>query len=218
MTIWSNERKLALSGWLKRHDYKSFDTPLKLQKFLFFYEGMSKADGDEYDFDKLKGYKNGPVFSQVWGDYTKERTNFENASERVIDEKEDYVNNKRAELIGFFIQTCTPDELSGITHHMNVWESKKDRILSGERQVALEDSDFSENDINMMKTIKNVYPYEMIRNSKVIEIGKNSFIFSKVDAEKLSPGQLDTLHALAENENLDNPVYIEVSGERLLVD
>ncbi|WP_072536151.1 hypothetical protein [Lactiplantibacillus plantarum] len=218
MAIWSNDRKLALSGWLKRYDYKSFDTPLKLQKFLFFYEGMSKADGDKYDFDKLKGYKNGPVFSQVWGDYTKERTNFENAIEQVEKKQEDYVNKKRAELIGFFIETCTPDELSRITHHMNVWESKKARILLGEKQVALEDSDFSENDINMMKTIKNVYPHEMIRNSKIIEIGKNSFIFSKDDAKKLSPGQIDTLQALAKNENLDNPVYVEVSGERLLVD
>ena len=76
--IYSDNRKLALSGWLKENDYSSYVVPLKLQKFLFFYESASKVAKKEYDFYKLRGYKNGPVFSQVWGDYTKERTLFDN--------------------------------------------------------------------------------------------------------------------------------------------
>ena len=36
--IYSSKRKLSLSGWLKENDNVSYNTSLKLQKFLFFYE------------------------------------------------------------------------------------------------------------------------------------------------------------------------------------
>ena len=48
--IYSDNRKLALSGWLKENDYSSYVVPLKLQKFLFFYESASKVAKKEYDF------------------------------------------------------------------------------------------------------------------------------------------------------------------------
>ena len=75
--VYSNSRKLTLSAWLKVHREAEYNTPLKLQKFLFFYEAFSKVVGDaKTDFDHLRWYKNGPVFSNVFGDYTKERSEF----------------------------------------------------------------------------------------------------------------------------------------------
>ena len=53
--LWSNERKLALSGWLNENHRSSYSSSLKLQKFLFFYECFSKVDGEEHDFSNLKG-------------------------------------------------------------------------------------------------------------------------------------------------------------------
>lgn len=50
----STKRKLALSGWLKQHNWNEYDTPLKLQKFLLFYELFSKTDGDEAEFSDLR--------------------------------------------------------------------------------------------------------------------------------------------------------------------
>ena len=50
----STKRKLALSGWLKNNNGKEYDTPLKLQKFLLFYELFSDIDGDEADFSDLR--------------------------------------------------------------------------------------------------------------------------------------------------------------------
>ena len=69
--LFSSDRKLSLSGWLQENNTLSYFSPLRLQKFLFFYEAFSKADGDYSDFSHLKGYKRGPVFSQVWGDTQK---------------------------------------------------------------------------------------------------------------------------------------------------
>ncbi|MDR1531644.1 MAG: hypothetical protein LBS62_05585, partial [Clostridiales bacterium] len=62
----SSERKQALVGWF--YNNAGFSTNIRLQKFLFFYECFSKIDGDTYELEDLKGYKNGPVFSGVFGD------------------------------------------------------------------------------------------------------------------------------------------------------
>ena len=78
----SNNRKLCLSGWLKHNNEQEYNTPLKLQKFLFLYEAFSKVAGEVTDFSHLKGYQRGPVFSHVWGDYTKERIAFDLAAEQ----------------------------------------------------------------------------------------------------------------------------------------
>ena len=42
-----------------------------------FYENFAKTFGEQPDFSHLRGYKKGPVFSNVWGDYTKERASFD---------------------------------------------------------------------------------------------------------------------------------------------
>lgn len=218
--IYSNERKLALAGWLKENDYVSYEIPLKLQKFLFFYESASKVAGKDYDFYKLRGYKNGPVFSQVWGDYTKERFLFDNEAKKTYEQDgAKIVDSALANKISFFIKTCTEDELSGITHSMNIWNSKKDRILSGEYQVDLEDKDFSANDAEIMKNIVSAYSDDFIKNSRVLPIKNRIFLLSKKDAASLTPVQMDILQELADEPSLENPVYIDVDETgRLLVD
>jgi len=105
---------------------------------------------------------------------------------------------------------------------MNIWKNKKDRILNGEYQVPLDDKDFSSSDRQLIKNILSVYPLDMIKNSKVIQIKDKIFIFSKKDANSLKPYQMDTLHELADVKDLKNPVYISIDRDekkgRLLVD
>ena len=57
LMIISNNRKQYLSGWLKNNYYSAYETPIKLQKFLFFYESFSKVRDQIVDFSYLKGYK-----------------------------------------------------------------------------------------------------------------------------------------------------------------
>lgn len=47
---------------------------------MLFYETFSKIVEEQTDFSHLRGYKNGPVFSNVWGGYTKDREEFEAAN------------------------------------------------------------------------------------------------------------------------------------------
>ncbi len=218
--IHSNERKRCLSGWLRKNSKTEYDTALKLQKFLLLYECFSKAYGEKPDFEYLKGYKKGPVFSQVWGDYTKERVTFD----KVVDESysskgQEIINEDRARKSAFIVQTLSENELSELTHSMNLWKCKEKRILEGEHQVDLDENDFNENDTKIIDTLDKMYPIELIENSSVVHIDSHYFIFNKNDRPKLTEQHFDTLSSLAENDQLFNPIYVEIDEEgRLIID
>ncbi len=217
--IYSNERKLCLSGWFKENSEKSYSKSLKLQKFLLLYEAFAKTSGEKTDFSHLRGYKKGPVFSNVWGDYTKERTAFDAAAMKTYEAKKDSVNETRAKKCGFIVETMTEEELSELTHKMNLWNSKKARIMSGEYNVNLDEKDFNEDDKKMIQLLDSMYPIEMIENSIVVDLDKNYFVFSKEDSVKLTEEHFDTLMLLSERETLHNPVYVDIDSEgRLLID
>ena len=215
--IYSNERKLCLSGWFKENSEKSYSKSLKLQKFLLLYEAFAKTSGEKPDFSHLRGYKKGPVFSNVWGDYTKERTAFDVAAMKTYKAKKDSINETRAKKCGFIVETMTEEELSELTHRMNLWNSKKARIMSGEYNVDLDEKDFNEDDKKMIRLLDSMYPIEMIENSIVVDLDKNYFVFSKEDSVKLTEEHFDTLMMLSERESLHNPFYVDIDSEGMLL-
>ena len=217
--IYSNERKLCLSGWLKENNETSYNTPLKLQKFLLLYEAFTKAAGEQPDFSHLRGYKKGPVFSNVWGDYTKERVAFNIAAKEAYESKKYDINVERAKKCAFVVKTMTETELSELTHKMNLWKCKESRIINGEYNVDLFEKDFNTEDESMMRLLDNMYSVDMIDNSVIINLDKNYFVFSTSDSQKLTEEHFDVLMTLSEEENLHNPVYVDIDEEgRLLID
>lgn len=217
--VYSSERKLSLSGWLKENNNRAYETPLKLQKFLLFYEALTKVSDGTPDFSHLRGYRKGPVFSNVWGDYTKERANFNKAAQDAYNKNKQSIDIKRAEKSSFIVGTMTENELSELTHQMNLWKSKKERILSGEYQVNLYEKDFNSEDERLIKMLDSMYPIEMVENSVIIPLDKKYFVFSKADSELLTEIHFDILLTLTENEELHNPIFVELDEEgRLIVD
>lgn len=215
----SNPRKLRLSGWLKENGSSEYNSPLKLQKFLLFYEMFSKIEGDEADFSSLKGYKKGPVFSNVWGDYTHEKTAFDTESQNAYQNGRDKINQSRAEKSHFLVTILNLEELSSLTHELNIWKSKEARIMSGEQQVSLKESDFNDNDEKIIKLLEEMYPASLIKNSRIIQTDRHSFIFSKKDATRLTAKHFDILCTLSNDEQLENPVYADIDEEgRLIID
>lgn len=215
----SNNRKLCLSGWLKNNNEQEYNTPLKLQKFLLLYEAFSKIAGEVTDFGHLKGYKRGPVFSNVWGDYTKERTLFDSAAEQCYNCGKADINEIRAKKCAFIVSTLSEKELSDFTHKMNLWKSKEKRIMSGEYQVALSENDFSQEDKELVSLLESMYPIELVDSSKIISVDNHYFIFNQEDIPRLTEEHFDTLSILAENEEFYNPIYVEIDEEgRLLID
>lgn len=217
--IYSNERKLCLSGWLRRNSKKEYDTPLKLQKFLLLYESFSKVSGEKPDFGHLRGYKRGPVFSNVWGDYTKERDAFDKAADKSYNSHSNIINEERAKKCAFVVSILSENELSELTHTMNLWKAKENRIMRGEYQVDLDERDFNRADAGLIAKLDEMYPMDLIENSEVIAIDNHYFVFKKSDIQRLTEQHFDTLSSLAESGELFNPVYVDIEeGGRLIVD
>lgn len=215
----SNARKLCLSGWLMNNGFHEYNSPLKLQKFLLFYESFTKIEGEKADFSSLKGYKCGPVFSNVWEDYTKERASFDDAAQKKYLSQNSTVDIERAKKSLFLVSIMSEYELSLLTHKFNLWKSKESRIMSGEYQVELSESDFNEDDSHIMMMLNSMYPISLIDNSHIIKIDNHYFVFNKRDIPDLTEQHLDALSILSDNSSLNNPVFIEIDEEgRLIVD
>lgn len=208
-----------LKRMVKTESWAKYNTLLKLQKFLLFYESFSKVSGEKPDFSHLRGYQRGPVFSNVWGDYTKERDAFNNAAEQCYASKCFPLNEARAKKSAFVVSTMSENELSELTHNMNLWKSKEARIMGGEYQVDLDENDFNEADYKMIAWLDRMYPIEMIDNSRIFSIDSHYFVFKKSDVPRLTEQHFDTLSILSEKEQLFNPVYIDIDERgRLIID
>lgn len=215
----SNPRKLMLSGWLKEHDANAYSKTLKLQKFLFLYEAFVKAHGERPDFDYLQGWKRGPVFSKVWGDYTYEREMFDREAASQYAKNKDNFDESMAQRSSFIVSTLTERELSDLTHCFNIWNVQAERIQNGEQKVALSENDFSESDIELVKKLEEMYPNDLIEESFVVSIDQKNFVFLKKDIELLSVQHYDVLSTLSEDDSLHNPVFVTIEEEgRLIVD
>lgn len=217
MRLNSDIRKKALSGWLKNNSLDSFMSRLKLQKFLFFYETLSKMDGDESDFLYLKGYENGPVFSNVYGDYVYRRDLFISEVAETYEFKPEIVNEDRAKFSSFLTNILTERELSDLTHEMNIWSSKEEEIKSGAKHVPLFERDLTSDDFKLLEILRDAYPIEYINSIEVVEIGNKNFILEKDDFNSLTEEQQNVLLALSDNEELENPVYVKIAEDGVLL-
>jgi len=79
--------------------------------------------------------------------------------------------------------------------------------------------DINKDDKILINNLMNVYSLEYIKSVQVIQLQNKSFIISKDDIPKLSNDAKEVFLSLASNEELQNPVYINVSNKgRVLVD
>lgn len=90
--------------------------------------------------------------------------------------------------------------------------------MSGEFQVDLYEVDFNNADVKLFITLDSIYSTDMIENSKIISLDKKNFVFSKSDSKLLTEKHFDILLSLAQNEELHNPVFVNIDEEgRLLI-
>lgn len=216
MILNSNTRKLELSSWLSNNQPSEFRVNLKLQKFLFFYEAFSEIDGENGDFEYLRAYPNGPVFSNVYGDYIYHSAYFFPAVQAIVAESIKNINEERAKLSGFLVKILTEEELSDLTHELDAWKVHEEAIKRGLKNISISEDDFSEDDYLLLKTLREMYPNELIENSTVISMMDKNFLLSTEDFGRLSEDQTKVFLNLA-NEDLENPVYVSLTDEGVLL-
>lgn len=214
MTLNTPKSKLDKIAWLNKQEEIAKFSKLQLQKFLYFYEMFQYVDGNDYDFSSLKAYKNGPVFSNFYGDITYRE---EEISDYLRSAKEDNTTNElNARTSKFLIETMTDSELSDLTHEFDMWKVHKDKISANVQQIPMSEEDITDDDIDLIEFIRSSEPafkYE------VLMVGDKRFVCSKEDFEHLSDKHLELLDSLSSREELMNPVYIELDTDgRLLID
>lgn len=213
----SNIRKRAASGWLKENYRQGFSSSLKLQKFLFFYETLSKVEGDHADFTYLRGYENGPVFSDVYGDYIYRKPEFFNEVESAYRNNPEVINEERAKFASFLVNILTERELSELTHELNIWNAKEKEINKGTRHISLCEEDFTKEDAELLKTLRETYTSDYIDSVEVVEIYNKSFIINKDDMQNFTEEQQNVFITLSNDDNIENPVYVRISEDGVIL-
>ena len=116
----------------------------------------------------------------------------------------------------FLIETLTDPELSRLSHEFNFWNTHSKEISQNKKQIEMDEKDITQGDVDLIKLIKISEPEYKY---KIVEIGDKRFIFSEEDLIKLSESHLELLEILSVDDELLNPVYINVDSEgRLLID
>ena len=117
------------------------------------------------------------------------------------------------------VKILSDEDLSDLTHQMNIWSAKAGRIFAGHKQVSLNESDFNQDDVSLMHLLESMYPDELIADSCVLHIRDYYFVFSKEDYKHLTDEHRKALSTIARCEELHNPVYVEIDEEgSLLID
>ncbi|MGH1286528.1 hypothetical protein [Bacillus toyonensis] len=219
MMMLSSPRRTVLSGWLKQNQPRDFSSDLKLQKFLFFYEALAKVEDDDYDFHSLKGYINGPVFSDVYGDCTYRKDMFiQYVEESYALRRDAGVNEERAKLMGFLVSILTEEELSELTHEFSIWNSKEVQIRGGAMHLPLDESDFTEADEDLILRLRDMYTLDYINSVDIQWVRGKCFIIPKEQSSQLTSEHNAVLREIATSGDVINPVYITLEDGVLLVD
>lgn len=214
MVLNTSTSMLDKIAWLNQQEDIAKFSKLQLQKFLFLYEMFQFAEKKPSDFTYLKAYKNGPVFSNFYGDITYRKDEIQ---EYLKQKKCDFnIDENNARISQFIINTLTDSELSDLTHQFHMWSTHKEKIDVGQKQIPMSKEDITDDDIEILNLLKSSEPdfdYEILR------IGQKNFVFSKEDFMNLNEEHLELLDSLSTNEELLNPVYVEVeSNGRLVID
>lgn len=219
MRLYSDEDKFIKAAWLEQESEGSF-TPLQLQKFLFFYEMFSKTKGESYNIKSLCAYSNGPVFSNVYGDYLHDRTSFLERIKEITDFSS--LSEEISRVSRLVIDSMTERELSNLTHNFDLWSVHEPEIKSGGRQIPISDCEITESDEKQLELLYNYYLKLDELGYKSIKIADKVFMVSKENAEDIKREHSETLDALSRKDDLINPVFIDVDTingrEVLLVD
>lgn len=221
----TNRRRLYLSAWFLKNNPQDFFASLKLQKFLFFYEIFNYSLDNDFRLDYLKGYKNGPVYSDVYGDYTYRIEEFQDRLEEIIAKGKNFlsissfesINEDVAKKAAFLVSILSKTELSELSHEFDIWKRKKERIDSGEKQVKLDLKDLTNEDKYLAKELYDLYSLKDIESSFVISVNDTKFIIDKKQRDLVTDELEEVLEEISKNEE-DNPVYISIEDGVIVVD
>lgn len=212
MMISSNHRQ-QLSAWFLEKNNSQFFSQLKLQKFLFLYEMFSKIEKGTADFSSLKAYKNGPVYSDVYGDFTYRQESFIAVLQN-LDVRND-VEEYLADYANFIVSILNEDELSDLTHELNMWKVHRSNIHRGILHIPMYETDIDFSDHSFVTELFHMYQDINLNEVEVLTINQTNFVLEKNLNQQLTEEQRLALFTIADQE-LNNPVFVSLGEDGVL--
>ena len=205
--------EITLSGWFLVRNPRFKFSSLKLQKFLFFYEMMSKVEGQAFELDYLKAYPNGPVFSTVYGDFKYDNQLFHDKSIEAYSDSVGEINMELAKKAEFLVRILKEKELSELTHDFDMWKVHEERIKTGSIKVLMQEEDISLHDEQSIKNLLDMYSLGYINSVELFFHDNKCFVLSRKDMVKITEEQEEVLYSLACMDSMDNPIFIELDED-----
>lgn len=189
--------------WL--HSHQEETSGIKQQKFLLFYNLFAFTHKKSYNFNSLKAWTNGPVYTQVHSavkhHYTYQEL-FQHCQEG------DNVNEEIAHVTKFIIELLTDEEISEVTHQFDFWKNVIER-----EENTIDVKDISTDDIKKIDKIFKQYTLEFIVSHKIIVTDKAKIIVHIDDYEFIKNKMYNKLSEIESKK----PVKIELDTDLLKI-
>lgn len=182
-------QQFTLAGWLQQHNPQNFKQPSTLHIFLFLYQCMMPHP----HFNQIQYHNQLPIFPAMQAMQQHHPRKFTQQCHTAFMQASNQICQQQTKLINFFMQTCTPTELTQIIRQMDICQQH---------------TQLSTRDQMLIQTIQNLYPVTMIDQSQIIHLNQKIFIISKQDYQQLTPQHQHTIHVLSQDPQLANPIHL----------
>jgi hypothetical protein len=196
------DHRKALRNWISKKPYSASN--VFSQNFIFYYECLSKADGDDYDFSEIKIDRKGFAFADGV-----DQENPDVLAEQTKAPAD--VNEQRAKLSAFLVQSMGSG-LPSFTQELNIWKAKRSEIIREGKSVPIDEADFSKADAKVFRSLKRFYPEAYIDSVHIENVKDKAFVVpNEANTKRFS----DEFDEAAEHDNLQSPIFASFDGDEV---
>ena len=211
----TDKETLFSIGWLlnsnKSNGNDIFNSPIKLQFYVFFYKLFMSLNNKHMDFNSLKILSHMVSFTDVWEDYFQKKESLvKGANEAFKELSENDVAVKKATNSLVLVSTLSVSELMDLAKSVEFNDSQSSFSLTEESKNIL---------YNLSNLCEANQDIAMIHN--IFWINNKGFLMNDYDVHEMTPEQMDVLYELSISDDLKEvfkPIYVSIANGRLILD
>ncbi len=226
METFSTGEKVNIMRWFYDHHMtiaNDHENHVKLQKGLVFYELFSRLNSKRHDLSRMELYKEGPVFTQVYGDVHYRIDDLKNRidSSSLNEEKINDVEAKKSLVLS---SVYSADELSEMSHQFDFYRNNYHEHKSdGDDSVMFKETMITRDDDVRLHHLFDMIDEKLLLENTIWSSNGMYFVINK--SIKVLPNEFEKLENIAlKNADLDNkdpyflsnPVYVSRDQDGVL--
>lgn len=187
---------------------------IKMQKFLFFYNAFCKFEGKDYTLDRLKAFREGPVFNDIYYEHKNKAIN-NNLTDITIPNTftKKKIDIQIINLTSLLLASIDSGQISYLTHSFDCWKKTYNNVTYNNKFLNssndISENSFTNKDIKMLDNLLK-YLGEMDRDRKLYRSKNNILAIKKDSYDVLVNNYSNDLNLIQEKYN---PVFVEFDIE-----